>query len=144
MYAHGMSELLANEGVETLSMRVARRLRGAIAENRIVQRDLAAAAGIPQPQMSRRITGFTPFTLDELERVADVLGIELDALLGTGAWEGRSIGLCAIRDSNPEPADSKPRPRHLVVVYADGVAPVVPHRRAGETSPRLVVLGGAA
>jgi transcriptional regulator with XRE-family HTH domain len=99
-----MSELLATER-ETLSERVARRLRGAIAENRIVQRDLAAAAGIGQPQMSRRITGFTPFTLDELDRVAEALGIALDALLGTGAFEGVPIGRCAIRDSNPEPAD---------------------------------------
>jgi transcriptional regulator with XRE-family HTH domain len=129
---------------ETLSQRAARRLRGALAENRISQTELARVLHMPQQKISRKVNGQTPLMVDEIELIAQALNVSLEAVLGIGDFAERPIGLCAIRDSNPEPADSMPRRRHLVLVSAEGVAPVLPLRRAGETAVRLVVLGGAA
>ena len=129
---------------ETLSQRVARRLRGALAENRIAQTDLAKALHLPQQNVSRRILGQTPFTLDELELLAQVLGVPLDAVLGVGDFAERSIGLCAIRDSNPEPADSTPRGRLLSIVGRIPLGDPLPARRQPETRPQLRLVGGAA
>lgn len=90
---------------ESLSQRTSRRLRGALAENRISGVTLARALHLPQQTLSRKLNGQTAFTLDELGLVSEALGIELDRLLGIGEYRDRAIGLCAIRDSNPEPAD---------------------------------------
>ena len=99
------STMLVDATEESLSQRTSRRLRGALAENRISGVALARALHLPQQTRSRKLNGQTAFTLDELALVSGVLGIELDRLIGIGDYRDRAIGLCAIRDSNPEPAE---------------------------------------
>ena len=48
---------------------------------RINQTDLGQATGLSQTQLSRRLLGRIPFTVDELDRIAGVLGIELTELI---------------------------------------------------------------
>ena len=60
---------------EPLSQAVARRLRGILAERKISASALAIEMGIKQASMSRRTTGVTALTLDELSQIAEILGV---------------------------------------------------------------------
>ena len=60
---------------EPLSQAVARRLRGILAEQKISASALAREMDITQATMSRKTTGVTPLTLDELSHVAEILGV---------------------------------------------------------------------
>lgn len=60
---------------EPLSQAVARRLRGILAEQKISGSALAEEMGMKQASMSRRTTGVTPLTLDELSQIAEILGV---------------------------------------------------------------------
>lgn len=51
-----------------------------MAEQRIRPVDMAAALGTTRATMSRKLNGDTPFTVDELDRVAEVLGLTLTDL----------------------------------------------------------------
>lgn len=64
----------------------------------ISQRALARAMGLAQPSISDRWRGRIPWTLDEVERLELVLGLDRGALLFR----------CARRDSNPQPSDLSP------------------------------------
>jgi len=64
----------------------------------ISQRRLALAMGLSQPSISERWRGKIPWTLDEVERLEPVLGLDRGALLFR----------CARRDSNPQPSDLSP------------------------------------
>jgi hypothetical protein len=123
--------LVPETGDERPSQQIARRVRGLLGENQISGRRMASALHMDQKAFSRRYRGEVAWSTDELADLARILRVPFGEL-------------CAIRDSNPEPADSVPARRHLVLVSAEGVAPVLPHRRAGKTPVRLVVLGGAA
>jgi transcriptional regulator with XRE-family HTH domain len=69
---------------ESLSVAVARRLRGQLAERNIKGSALSRMTGLPQQTISRKLLGGTPFTLDELHDICDVTGISLEfILLGT-------------------------------------------------------------
>jgi transcriptional regulator with XRE-family HTH domain len=48
---------------------------------RIRQPVIAAALGLSQASVSRKLTGHTPLTVDELAVVADVLGVDLVELV---------------------------------------------------------------
>ena len=71
----------------------------------ISQRALARAMGLAQPSISDRWRGRIPWTLDEVERLEPVLGLDRGALLFR----------CARRDSNPQPSDLSPLEVFLVV-----------------------------
>jgi len=60
---------------ESRSQAVARRLRGVLAEQKISGSTLAIEMGIKQASMSRRTTGVTALTLDEISQIAEILGI---------------------------------------------------------------------
>ena len=60
---------------------VAAEVRAGIARAGVRQKAVAAHLGMSQGALSRRITGASPFTLDELARVAGFLGVPLTALL---------------------------------------------------------------
>lgn len=64
-----------------LSGKVARRVRGLVAEAGINQREAADIIEVSQQGMSRRLTGTTPFTLDELEVLAERLDVSLAYML---------------------------------------------------------------
>ena len=46
---------------------------------------LADKAGIPRTTLIRRLTGTSPFTVDELARIAGALGVDVVALVAAGA-----------------------------------------------------------
>lgn len=76
----------------TFSTSVAGNVRAEMARWGVTQRDLAQVLQLSQARISDRSRGETPWGLDELEAIAPLLRTTASAL-------------CAIRDSNPEPAD---------------------------------------
>ena len=67
---------------EPLSAKVARRLRGQLAELRISGSSLARITGLTQSKVSRRLTGDAPLELDELQMIEEATGISMAYLLG--------------------------------------------------------------
>ena len=76
----------------TLSDVVRANIRAEAARRGWNQTDLAGRMGMDRAAVGYRYRGRTPWTLDETERAARVFGLPF-------------AELCAIRDSNPEPAD---------------------------------------
>jgi transcriptional regulator with XRE-family HTH domain len=70
---------------------------------RISQVELADVLGIAQPTLSKKLRGQRPWTTSELILAARTLGISIGWLFGE-TDEPAAIE-CAVRDSNPEPAD---------------------------------------
>ncbi len=66
----------------SLSARVAENVRAEMARRRQSQAALARHLGRTQQFVSRRMTGATSFTLDELDQIADILDVRLVDLLG--------------------------------------------------------------
>lgn len=60
---------------------VAAEVRAAMARRRVTQAQLAAALGITQGPMSRRLSGHTPFDIVELVRIAELLEADLSNLV---------------------------------------------------------------
>jgi hypothetical protein len=56
-------------------------LRGYLAERRIPHAELARRVDIPQQKFSRKMTGKTPFTIDELTVVVRELGIDYASMV---------------------------------------------------------------
>lgn len=70
----------------TPSEAVAAEIRAELARRRIRQAKLAALLGISQVSVSRRLSGETPFDINELVKVAEFLGIPVsDILKGSAA-----------------------------------------------------------
>lgn len=61
---------------------VAGKVRGAAAERRISQAELADAMHMTPMSMSRRLAGSTPFTPEELIRLGRVLGTPVATFFG--------------------------------------------------------------
>lgn len=66
---------------DPLSQRVAANVRAEMARRQKLQRDLVEVLGVSKQQVSERLSGTTPFRLDELEPVAEMLGLPVIALL---------------------------------------------------------------
>ena len=60
---------------------VAESVRVEMARRRMTQRSLAAATGMSQSYIGRRMTGEMPFTTDDLALIATALGVPVTALL---------------------------------------------------------------
>lgn len=60
---------------------VADRVRKRILLAEVSQEELGLKIGLSQPAISRRMTGTMPWRLDELEKLADALGLHLAELL---------------------------------------------------------------
>ena len=69
-YASGMSRTL----------RLAEEVRVEAARKRVTMSTLAQGAGMTYQTLRRRLAGTYPFTVDELERVASVLGVTVTDL----------------------------------------------------------------
>jgi transcriptional regulator with XRE-family HTH domain len=74
----------------TLSERVAEEIRAALARRRMSGRQLAAALGVSQTWMSTRLNGVTPIDLNDLERIAGVINVEVSDLLPPSR-DGRTV-----------------------------------------------------
>jgi transcriptional regulator with XRE-family HTH domain len=89
-----MSELAELFTSDTYSDRVAAEVRAHAARRGLQQQDLAHALGYQQPQISKRLRGLVPFTINEIAALAALLDIQPSDLLPQ-SW--------APRGSNPEP-----------------------------------------
>jgi transcriptional regulator with XRE-family HTH domain len=69
----------------TYNENVAAEVRAVMARQRRSQTDLASALGWSQPFLSRRLTGETAFNTDEIEQLAEILGVPISQLVMTGA-----------------------------------------------------------
>lgn len=65
-----------------LTDRVAAEVRAGMARSRMTQTDLAEVLGLTQSVVSKRLRGKIAFSVDELEKVADALGVHPATLLG--------------------------------------------------------------
>lgn len=82
----------------TLSARVAEEIRVAMTRRRISGRQLAAKLGMSQTWLASRLNGVTPIDLNDLERIADILNVEVTDLLPVRKpSEGRLI--TTVRDA---------------------------------------------
>ncbi|MDV7192647.1 MULTISPECIES: helix-turn-helix domain-containing protein [Mycolicibacterium] len=68
-------------GASTPAEVVAAEVRAGMARKRLTQVVLAERAGMATSTLSRRLTGESDFTVGELYRIADVLGVPAAALL---------------------------------------------------------------
>lgn len=65
--------------------RVAAEVRAELGRQRKSGSELAAALGMAQSTVSRRLLGEVPFDVDELHRIADYLGVPVSQFLGVAA-----------------------------------------------------------
>ena len=56
--------------------RTAAAVEAARIEKGMTRLELSEASGIPRPTLYRRLDGHVPFDIDELERVANALGVD--------------------------------------------------------------------
>jgi len=64
-----------------ISETIAATIRAELARRKLTQEGLAAALGLSQPNVSRRLAGATPWNVEELAAVADLFGMEVRDLL---------------------------------------------------------------
>lgn len=76
----------------SLSELVAEEIRAVLGRRRMSGRQLANALGVSQTWMSTRLSGATPIDLNDLDRIARVLGLDVAALLPSSRpTEGRTV-----------------------------------------------------
>lgn len=100
----------------TMAAVVAENVRAEAARRGFSQVALGRALGLGQNQVARRWRGVTPWTLDEVGEVAEVLGVTVQDLVTDFVGQSRTPtggshrgGLPrARRDSNPQPSDWYP------------------------------------
>jgi transcriptional regulator with XRE-family HTH domain len=68
--------------MDSLTVTTATRLREAIAASGRSLVDISEATGIPRTTLLRRLTGRSPFTVEELGALATELGTTAHALIG--------------------------------------------------------------
>lgn len=76
---------MANELTETRTALVAANIRAEIARQRVSQRMLAEGLGMSPAALSNRLTGMTPIDVNELDAIADLLGVTPGSLLDVAA-----------------------------------------------------------
>lgn len=103
---------------QTLSDYAAGEVRAVLARRRITGRDLAAKLHVSRSWVSYRLTGTTEIGLNDLERIARALDVEVAALLPTPALrdERGHAGRASDSNANRHTADAvtQPRSAHLV------------------------------
>lgn len=74
----------------TLTQRVANRARGLLAQKGWTQEDLSGATGIPMRTLARRLhpEHASGLLVDELERIADALDVDVETLTTTRELAG--------------------------------------------------------
>lgn len=65
----------------TITRAASAAVREALRSRGLRQQDIAPVLGLSQASVSDRLTGKTPFTLEDLERIAEHLGIRVADLL---------------------------------------------------------------
>jgi len=70
---------------------VAEEIRVMLARRRMSGAELARQIGQTQPYLSRRLTGEVAIDVDDLAKIAQVLGVSPTALIGAGITEGYGV-----------------------------------------------------
>lgn len=83
-----MTNLVEFPAGGALRQRVAEEVRALMARRRLVQVDLVPVLRVEQPQVSARLRGKVPFTLDDLEALAGFFQVPLSQLLGESGHDG--------------------------------------------------------
>lgn len=107
---------------------VAEELRVLLARRRMSASELGRRIGVTQPYISRRLTGEIAFDLDDLQRIADAMGVTIADLLP------RSQRVATLNGSSTTLADQVLAP-HPVDPRSGVVHPR--HRRTGRTGKSL-------
>jgi len=89
---------------DTFSTSVASAVRAELGRQGLKPADLAGALGLSRPTVAGRLNGHTPFTADELDRAAELLGITAYDLIESAAL-GKRFG---VTTSTPEVARITP------------------------------------
>lgn len=116
----------------TLSEHVAREIRAEMGRQQVRNAGLAELLGVSEMWVSRKLRGITPLTLAEVEQLAEVLEVEVSALLPTGQ-----------RTSLPKPTvpDRGMRAAHLATAgCTNRPTPVAPNLTTTDTSIRRPVI----
>lgn len=74
-----------------LRERVAEEVRALLARKMMTGAELAEAIGRSPMYVSRRVRGEVAFDLDDMQRLAEVFGVEVSALLPKGGGAGSSL-----------------------------------------------------
>lgn len=105
---------------QTWNAYAAGEVRAILARNRLTARDLAERMGVKRMWVQYRLAETTPMQLDDLQRIAAALGVEVAALLPAAAEAQRRSGLSPGSAHMP----SRPRAARLMeVAHRGGNAP---------------------
>src|SRR4029077_11575110 len=96
---------LAHDSDGSARATVAEEVRALMGRHQVSGNRLAVMTGMTQSSMSRRLAGLYPFTVDELEVIADAFGVPITSLFGR-PQPPRGRGLPRL-DSNQQPSDSQ-------------------------------------
>ncbi|HEY8664635.1 MAG TPA: helix-turn-helix transcriptional regulator [Propionibacteriaceae bacterium] len=66
----------------SLQHQAVREIKSLMARYGITQAEIAVELGLSQPAISSRFTGVTPMTIDEMDKIARLLGVKPAQLLG--------------------------------------------------------------
>lgn len=69
----------------TKTLRVAANVRAELARRNIPAQSLAEAVDLNRATLGRRLNGYSSFTIDELDRIADYFGLPLEVLISDGS-----------------------------------------------------------
>jgi len=94
---------------------------------------ISTTTGIPRTTLLHRLSGFSPFTVDELQRIGDVLDVEVHTLIGGVSVEGARIRRRA--------ADYRQYLRERPHLIAAGPLVVTSQRRVAAGQWRAFTLG---
>jgi transcriptional regulator with XRE-family HTH domain len=72
----------------TLGNSISSEILALMGRNRVSQTELAAALGWTQPYISRRINGHTPWSIDDLEMIAEYFDRGLASIIADASGDG--------------------------------------------------------
>lgn len=73
-------------GSQRLSARITGQIRELTHQQGMSGRELARQLGVSHTWLQNRYSDLVPYTLDDLGRIADVLGVEVEELVGVGVY----------------------------------------------------------
>lgn len=77
-------------GSTAWSQNIAARVNTTIEDSGLSVREVADQSGIARETLRRRLANLTPFTVDELEAIAEVLDADSDTFLNSDYWSQAS------------------------------------------------------
>lgn len=93
---------------DTFSNSIAAAVRAELGRQKKQFKELVAPLGLSYPTVSGRLNGHTPFTADELDRIAGFLGITVYDLIDSAERASRNINPEVARITPPQDAWAQP------------------------------------